>query len=60
MSLAKRHTNYSVKKEHYNMVGEALLWTLKRGLGADWNQQTEEAWISCYTQIFEIMLNNCE
>lgn len=58
VAMAKRHINYGVKPAHYNMVGESLLWTLKRGLGADWNKETEDAWIACYSQISEIMLKN--
>lgn len=47
-ALAKRHEGYGVKPKHYPMVGEALLWTLERGLGNDWNEETAEAWQSCY------------
>ncbi len=32
-ALAERHQKYGVKDEHYKAVGEALLWTLKQGLG---------------------------
>lgn len=60
VAMAKRHTNYGVKPAHFNMVGESLLWTLKRGLGTDWNKETEDAWIACYAQISEIMLKNCD
>src|SRR5947208_2337671 len=31
--LAKRHVGYGVRNEHFDKVGEALLWTLQRGLG---------------------------
>src|SRR6187551_1651950 len=30
--LAIRHTSYGVKPAHYKLIGEALLWTLERGL----------------------------
>ncbi len=33
-ALAKRHVDYGVKAADYEPVGEALLWTLERGLGA--------------------------
>src|ERR1700761_6744556 len=32
-ALARRHVAYGVKPGHYAPVGEALLWTLERGLG---------------------------
>ncbi|MBV8510349.1 MAG: hemin receptor, partial [Xanthobacteraceae bacterium] len=34
-ALAKNHVAYGVKPSHYTPVGEALLWTLQRGLGPD-------------------------
>lgn len=56
-ALAKRHEGYGVKPKHYAMVGEALLWTLEKGLGDDWNEETARAWTDCYTLIAEAMLN---
>src|ERR1700726_2163093 len=35
-ALAKRHVGYGVKPIHYAIVGDALLWTLERGLGEQW------------------------
>ena len=50
-ALAKRHVGYGVLPKHYAMVGTALLWTLEKGLGNDWNLQTEQAWAACYQLI---------
>jgi len=36
--LGKRHVLRSVKKEYYPVVGEALIATLKAGLGADFTE----------------------
>jgi nitric oxide dioxygenase len=44
--LAKRHVAYGVRDEHYDKVREALLWTLERGLGADFTPQVKAAWSS--------------
>ena len=30
--LAQRHVNYGVAREHYSLVGSALLWTLEQEL----------------------------
>src|SRR5450432_3580838 len=38
-ALAKKHVTYGVKAEHYGPVGVALLWTLERGLGAEWTPE---------------------
>ena len=54
--LAQRHLEYGVKPEHYQPVGEALLWTLEQGLGKDWNTEVKEAWSTCYTIITQAML----
>ena len=53
--LAKRHEEYGAKPRHYALVGEALLWTLKKGLGEDWTEETAEAWKACYGVVSEGM-----
>jgi hemoglobin-like flavoprotein len=53
--MGQRHEGYGVKPEHYAMVGDALLWTLERGLGADWTPETAEAWGACYALIAGVM-----
>jgi len=59
-ALAIRHVDYGVKREHYALVGEALIWTLEKGLGNDWNDKLKEAWLACYTMIANIMINAAE
>jgi hemoglobin-like flavoprotein len=46
--LGKRHIAYGVKKEQYDSVGAALLWTLEQGLGADFTPEVKEAWTKVY------------
>jgi hemoglobin-like flavoprotein len=46
--LGRRHASYGVKDEHYDSVGAALLWTLQRGLGAAWSDETAAAWTEVY------------
>ena len=55
--LAQRHEGYGVKPEHYEAVGEALLWTLEKGLGIDWNDAVKQAWEACYDSVTQAMLN---
>ncbi len=55
-ALAKRHTIYGVKPGHYAPVGEALLWTLERGLGAGWTQELAAAWAAAYTTLSQFMI----
>src|SRR5512138_3634992 len=35
-AMARRHVQYGVRPGHYKLVGDALLWTLRQGLGNDW------------------------
>ena len=55
--LAIRHVNYGVKAEHYKSVGNALLWTLERGLGSDWTEELKQAWSKCYNVLSSTMIN---
>ncbi len=54
--MAIRHVEYGVKTKHYTAVGEALLWTLEKGLGNDWNEETKEAWTACYSMLTADMI----
>lgn len=56
-SMAERHKEYGVKPAHYNMVGVALLWTLKEGLQSDWNHEVETAWTACYQSLASSMMD---
>lgn len=56
VAMARRHTAYGVRPEHYKMVGEALIWTLKQGFGRDWNAPIEEAWLNCYRTLSDTMI----
>jgi nitric oxide dioxygenase len=55
-ALAKRHVHYGAEPAHYAVVGEALLWTLERGLGASWTPDVAAAWTAAYTMLSEFMI----
>ncbi|MBP6624518.1 MAG: hypothetical protein KA198_05060 [Chitinophagaceae bacterium] len=55
-AMAKRHVGYGVKESHYKLVGDALLWTLAKGLSNDWTEELENAWVTCYTEITACMV----
>jgi len=55
-ALAKRHVSYGVKPEHYSVVGEALLWTLARGLGPQWSSEVAAAWTAAYATLSGYMI----
>lgn len=53
--LGRRHVAYGVTADHYKPVGEALLWTLERGLGADFTPEVKEAWTQTYLTVAGVM-----
>jgi len=53
--LGKRHVGYGVKEEYYETVGEALLWTLEKGIGEDFTRNVKEAWAEAYKLLSDTM-----
>jgi hemoglobin-like flavoprotein len=47
-ALGRRHVGYGVEKRHYDVVGQALLDTLARGLGTALTPEVREAWGAAY------------
>ena len=47
-ALGARHAGYGVTVAHYAIVGEALMWTLERGLGDAFTQEVRSAWAKVY------------
>jgi hemoglobin-like flavoprotein len=56
-ALAIRHVGYGVKPEHYPSVGNALLWTLQRGLGPGWTPDVAAAWTAAYATLSGFMVD---
>jgi hemoglobin-like flavoprotein len=54
--LGARHAHYGVQAAHFDVVGEALLWTLEQGLGSEFTQPVREAWTVAYGIIADTML----
>jgi hemoglobin-like flavoprotein len=59
-SLAQRHNKYGAQPEHYAVVGQCLLYTLKTGLGAKWTKETEQAWTAVYQVLAGAMIEGQE
>ncbi|WP_437968489.1 globin domain-containing protein [Sorangium sp. So ce260] len=53
--LGVRHQGYMVAERHYDIVGEALLWTLREGLGDAFSSDVESAWKEVYGVIADVM-----
>lgn len=57
LALGRRHHSlYSVPREAYGSVGEALLWTLNYGLGEAFTPEVKHAWTEVYKAISTTML----
>lgn len=54
-ALGRRHLGYGVQPKHYQTFGEALLWTLEKGLGEDFTFETRQAWQTWYAQLVSVM-----
>ncbi|CAF0698656.1 globin domain-containing protein [Candidatus Methylacidithermus pantelleriae] len=55
-ALARRHVDYGVQEEHYELVGKTLLWTLRSVIGAEWTPEVEEAWSRAYDVLAQTMV----
>lgn len=53
--LGRRHVRYGVRMDEYELVGEALLWTLAQGLGAAFTPEVEQAWATVYALLADTM-----
>jgi hemoglobin-like flavoprotein len=57
-AMAQRHVQYGVRPAHYKLIGTALLWTLQKGLGSDWNEEVKNAWATCYKILADTMIKS--
>ena len=58
--LGARHVRYGVRPEHFDVVGDALLWTLEQGLGDLFTAEVRDAWAAAFTVIATAMLSGME
>ena len=54
--LAARHNQYKAEAVHYELVGQCLIETLKEGLGSFWNAELQDAWVTAYSNLKNIMI----
>jgi nitric oxide dioxygenase len=59
-NLGRRHAGYGVIAEHYGSVGDALLWTLEQGLGAEFTPDVRDAWATAYGILAGVMQDAAE
>ena len=59
-SLGSRHVGYGVRDKDYDTVGQALLWTLRKGLGDAFTANVESAWSNVYATLASAMQSGSE
>lgn len=53
--LGRRHQEYGVTGRNYEVLGDALLGTLRTTLGPGWTPELHDAWVEAYTLIASVM-----
>jgi hemoglobin-like flavoprotein len=56
VKLGARHVRYGVRAEHFDVGGEALLWTLEQGLGDAFTPDVRQAWVAAWNVVAGAML----
>lgn len=54
-AIGERHVGYGVIDDHYDTVGEALIWALGAGLGNSFTDEVKNAWVKVYTILADTM-----
>ena len=54
--LGRVHARYGVRDAHYDTVGAALMWTLDRGLGDAFYDETADAWATAYEALASVLI----
>ena len=54
-AMGRRHRGYGVRDEHYDKVGEALLWTLEKAFGDAFTPEVRGAWATLYARVATTM-----
>jgi len=55
--IGRRYADRGVDDHHFGMVGDALLWTLDKGLGDEFTPEVREAWATVYGELVAAMLD---
>jgi len=56
--LGRRHVDYGVKVEHYNVIGKAILKTLEALLAEGYSSSIKHAWIAFIRQVASQMISD--
>lgn len=51
-----RHNQYGALPEHYDLVGNCIISTLKSALTDKWNEELQKAWVAAFTILKNAMV----
>jgi nitric oxide dioxygenase len=60
VKLGGRHAAYGVRAEHFDVGGEAVLWTLEQALGEAFGPDTRAAWAAAWKVIADTMITGLQ
>jgi hemoglobin-like flavoprotein len=58
--LGRRHIDYGVTRDQFDLVKSALLWMIQGCLGQDFTPEVQEAWIAAYDLIASMTVSAYE
>ena len=58
--LAQGHAAYGVKPEHFRLMGQALIWTMRKTLGERFPEGAAAAWETAYELLAREMVQMAE
>lgn len=54
--LGVKHIRYGVKADMFPLMGESMIYTLERTLGADFNDEVRAAWEETFKELSQDMV----
>ena len=60
LPLGKKHIGYGATPEHYLMMEQTIISSLKSSVGDDWTPELQKAWAITLRQVVEIMLQGAD
>lgn len=57
IELGERHDKYGAEDDHYPVVGEVLIDTLRTALGDEFTDEADLAWARTYAAVASVMLS---
>jgi hemoglobin-like flavoprotein len=53
--LAELYASYGITPKYYPYISDALMFTIEKGIGKDWNDEIKNAWINGNEEVNRLM-----